>query len=191
MSVDDTFVATFLDTCCESSPFDYEYVLEDELALRYADFERSHQCLGLYPLKASILKTLGHRMVQIPLRVVIPKAKVDDFQEHVNVAGVSALLMEMGEQDTQTVEQNDSRNWFTWMIFEVVVNLILFFSLPLPVTAVVFLYQHEANVLALERDRFFTIEQLLLGPESTASRWPDSHIAVQNQVLLFGIMLYW
>jgi len=191
ITVDDTFIATFLDVCCETSPFEYDYVLEDDLADRYADFERTHQCQGRYPLKDSLLRTLGHRMVLIPLRAVMPAKSVDDFASRLSEEGVATTLSSMSKHGISTVEMDEASHWLTDIVVHLLVNVFIFILLPIPLVAVAFVHQQEAQALTLDRDRFFTFGDVLLGPDPSAPNWPSSHIALQNEALWFCALAFY
>lgn len=158
---------------------------------QYADFERTHQCEGRYPLKDSLLTTLGHRMVLIPLRVVLPKERMDAFEEQVRTEGVASILSDMRKEGTTAVQEGGSAQWLIDIIVHLLVNVVLFVSLPLPYIAVALLFQQESQSLALARDRFFTVEEVILGPDPSASSWPSSYIAWQNQVLFYATLVYY
>jgi hypothetical protein len=191
ITVDDTFVATFLDVCCESTPFEYDYVLEDDLADRYADFEQMHGCQGRYPLKDSLLRALGHRMVLIPLRVVMPAKGQGEFEVQLAEKGASEILSSMGKEGVSNIEMDEQSHWLTDIIVHLIVNVFIFVLLPIPLVAVAFLHQEEAQSLTLARDRFFTLGDVLLGPDPAASNWPTSHIALQNNILFYCALVFY
>jgi hypothetical protein len=203
ITVDDTFVANFLEECCESTPFEYDYVLEDDLDENYRKFEVAHQCTrGRYPLKESLLAALGHRLANIPLRVVMHSGKDMDekkletqerkFKERVKSSGIAEVLREMGRKKLPVVKIDEKEfRLATTVVIPLVVNILVFMLLPLPLLVVAFLYQQEAQALTLDKDRFFTFKDLALGPDPTASSWPNSFIAYQNWVLFYGAVTYY
>jgi hypothetical protein len=193
VTVDDTFVANFLEECCESTPFEYDYVLKDDLDEAYRQFEMAHQCnRGRYPLKESILSALGHRLAKIPLRVVMRPSEEEAFKERVKNQGIGNLLRELSKDKLPVVTIDEKKfSLGTTVIIPLVVNILVFILLPLPLLVVAFLYQQEAQALTLDKDRFFTFEDLALGPDPTASSWPNSFVAYQNWVLFYGALTYY
>ena len=168
VTVDDTFVANFLEKYCETTPFEYEHVSEEVLDDKFSEFERAHGCAhGRYPLKSSMLRMLGHRLVRIPSRNVELLDEAE-YKQNSNAAG-----------------------WLLPATVHLIINILVFGLLPVPLAAVAFLYQREAQTLALAEDRFFTFDDFLLGPHSTAPSWQDGHVALQNTILLYSVLTFY
>ena len=167
-------------------------MLEDDLADRYADFERTHQCEARrYPLKDSLLSALGHPLVQIPLRAVIPINLKERFDAEVRDEGVTSVLRTMTNAKPEPVEMEEEFYWMVDACIHLVSNVVTFVLLPVPLVIVAFLYQQEAQALTLDRDRFFTFGDVLLGPDPSVPNWPNSYIALQNLVLFYSALAFY